>query len=168
MKKRNLIAFILLCLLTCGIYLIYWIYKTRLAFIAENGNEASVPPLSYVYGPLLVLVAVAVILFWFGDSDAVAILSTVVAMSAAITAIIMGFVLMYRLCIVSGEIFKTNDGVSIFWLWIVGTIFAAVPLGPVLIQYNMNQHLAEQETGDTKTKAKSKPAKLDPPTAPSV
>ena len=61
MKKRNLIAFIVLSMVTLGIYIIYWLYKTRVALIAENGKESSIPPLSYVYGPLLVLLAIAVV-----------------------------------------------------------------------------------------------------------
>lgn len=162
MKKRNLIAFIVFCVITLGIYLIYWVYKTRLALIAENGKEASIPPLSYVYGPLLVLVAAAVVLFWAGDSTAVAIICSVVGISAFITALATSLVLMYRLSIVSGEVFKTNDGISIFWLWVGGCILAGIPLGPIIVQYNMNEYLAAQEGG------KPKPAKLNPPTAPSV
>ena len=163
MKKRNLIAFIVLSMVTLGIYIIYWLYKTRLALIAENGKESSIPPLSYVYGPLLVLLAITVIMFWAGDSDAVALICGMLGAGAIVTTIVMSFVLMYRLSIVSGEVFSTNDGVSIFWLWIAGCFFAAVPLGPIIIQYNMNQYLADKETS-----GKPKPAKLDPPAAPSV
>jgi hypothetical protein len=167
MKKRNIIAFLLLCIITCGIYELFWLYKTRLALVAKNNDPKSIPPLHYIFLPLLALLVVAIIQFWIGDNHNTVVtifnvLSALLGIGGFVTAIVMSFVFTYRFSLVSSTIFGTHDGSSVFWLWILGDILFGVPIGPVLVQSHMNQYL-DQQSGLEAFSMFTKP-----PTAPTV
>lgn len=167
MKKRNIIAFLLLCVFTCGIYQLYWLCKTRLALIDKNKRPDSIPPLRYVFLPLLALVVVVIIQFWIGESEgaivtALNIVSAFLGVGGIMTTIVMGFVFAYRFSLVSAQVFETHDGTSLFWLWILGSALFSAPIGPVLVQSHMNQYL------DTQSGLEVGNPMSQPPTAPTV
>lgn len=146
MKKRNIIAFLLLCVVTMGIYLIYWLYKTRLALVEKNGQPQSIPPLSHIYLPLLGVVLGGIILFWVGDAEggavtAVGVIAAMIGITGFFVSIVMAIIFMYRFSLVSATILESHDGTSLFWLWMLGNLIFGVPLGPLLIQSHINQYL---------------------------
>lgn len=144
MKKRNPAAVLLLPIVTLGIYVIYWLYATRKELIARTGDRYSIPPVSLLFAPLLLIVTMVIFLFALSDSNPADTTATLIALLVVITAVLAILILplwwfwKYSQAVVS--VVKGMDLAQMYVLYVVvAWAFGLMPVWMLLVQQELNK-----------------------------
>ncbi len=156
MKKRNLAAVVALGYLTFGIYSLYWLYSTRKALVAQNGNPKSIPPFSLLLigiigltcGAIMPLVAAAL------GSDGIANVTSPsapliysVAVLVGVAAFVAGIPLsiwwFWRFCAVLHQVIKKTNPHTIFFIGLLLYLLNLLPVWTLIAQNDINLAIAE-------------------------
>lgn len=138
MKKRNLLAVLVLSIVTCGIYILYWLYAVRKELIAKTGNPKDIPYVRILFAPLLLLIPAAILLMMGNNNTALSILGVVLGLASILGVIVVDIFWVYRFCQVTGRVTHKTEGTMLFWLWIVCNLFSIGPVAILIIQNDLN------------------------------
>ena len=170
MKKRNPFLVLLLSIVTLGIYALYWLYITRKEILQYAENKNAIWPVAYLLAPILAIVIIfPLALLNQGDSPvnkAVQALVFLVGAAAIIGSLVIPFIWFYKYSKTTGEVTKGLEGITLFILLIILSMFAATIVWQVLVQIELNKFVDKQFGGNTPQP--EAPAPTQSPTPPSA
>ncbi|HSX17410.1 MAG TPA: DUF4234 domain-containing protein [Patescibacteria group bacterium] len=152
MKKRNPAAVLLLPFVTLGIYCIYWLYDTRRELVARNGQANSIPPVSILFAPFLLLIALfffAFIVSWNSDGGALGVIATILLGIVGVAAmLVVPLWWFWQYCQVSTNTTKSMDFSQMYVLYIAITWLCNLfPVWMLIMQLEFNK-LADREAAE--------------------
>ncbi|HEV7454611.1 MAG TPA: DUF4234 domain-containing protein [Candidatus Saccharimonadales bacterium] len=142
MKKRNPVAVLLLPIVTLGIYYIYWLYITRKELVSRNGDDRSIPRVTILFLPTLLLVGVAMLMFLLSfsgtSSTIVTALSVLVGSACVLGMLVIPLWWMWKYCQV--VIAVTHDSTQLYVLYVViAWLFGLLPVWMLIVQLSLNK-----------------------------
>ena len=147
LKKRNIIAVIILSYITLGIYSVYWLYKTRLELVAQTGNERDIPRIRTMFMPLvfLVLIVGANLLVDSSASSSrsgaqagASVILIVASLVFVVLTIVRSIQFLRAYCRTVTRVTEQRTDNTLFWTWILCDLFS-LPIGQILAQNSINQ-----------------------------
>lgn len=151
MKRRHVVAVLLLSYLTLGIYTVYWLYRTRLDLLQYTPDKNAIPRVIIMFIPFFALIA-AVLMALLGSAvaqgdtgaalgTAVSILATVLVLASILALFIVSFWWFYRYFQVLEQVVQGNDGMLYYTLWVILTLFGLGPVWVILVQSDLNKFI---------------------------
>lgn len=144
MKKRNLGIMVLLSIVTLGIYLIVWTYKTRKEMVERLQDPKAIPPFWYLFAPLIILIVDIIIFFFLADSyngqvEGVAVyVGGLIGIICSIALLVIPFFWYYRYFKALHRISAHSDPVLLYVFWVISMV-VGLPFWVLLTQNEINK-----------------------------
>lgn len=150
MKKRNLGVMVLLTIVTFGIYVIVWLYKSRKELTTTLGNPKAIPPFFYLPAPILLMVVALMVSFLAGYNDhgggtnniAVNLLVILAGFVGIIGVIAIPFWWFYKYFQAVHTLTRYTDNVLLYVIWILCAFLVPLPIWMLLTQNDINKFIA--------------------------
>lgn len=151
MKHRHVLAVLALSYLTLGIYVIYWLYKTRLELLAYSQNKKAIPKVIVLFIPCFVLIGLAIIssvasasfydLSGENAANATFVITLVLMMAGILAVFVVAFWWQYHYFRTLEATVQGNDAMLLYVLWIILTLFGLGPIWVLLVQSDLNKFI---------------------------
>lgn len=173
MKRRHVLAVLGLSFVTLGIYVIYWLYKTRKELLGYLPDQKAIPRVIILFAPLLGVIGVAIVVgaisaaFPYGSTAAntVDVVGIILMMLAMLAIFVVAFWWFYRYFKAVEAVTQGNDAMLYYTLWIILTIMGLGPIWVLIVQNDLNKFI---ENGYRPLKAPGYPAPQQQPWQPPV
>lgn len=150
MKRRHVLAVLGLSYLTLGIYVLYWLYKTRKELLQFLPDKKAIPRVFLLFVPVLVLIGMVIISIAWGAmtienyADAgqtFSVTFTVLLILGVIGIFVVSFWWFYKYFQALEAVTKGNDAMLMYGLWIGLTLVGAGPVWTLVAQSDLNKFI---------------------------
>jgi hypothetical protein len=150
MKKRNLGIMVLLTVVTFGIYVLVWLYKSRKEITNTLGNPQAIPPFFYLLAPVLLVTVAFLVSFLAGYNNhgggtnniAVNLVVILAGFVGIIGVIAVPFWWFYKYFQAEHMLTCYTDNVLLYVIWILCAFLVPLPIWMLLTQIDINKFLA--------------------------
>jgi hypothetical protein len=150
MKKRNIAIMALLTIVTLGIYVPVWLYRTRQEIMRHTSRSKAIPPFILLLLPYLVLFVLLGISLATGSDASSSIFNSLILLLAGPVAIIGMFVIplwwFYRYFTAVHEVTHGTDGMLLYVIWVLCVFIVFFPVWMLLVQNDLNKTAAQLDT----------------------
>jgi hypothetical protein len=162
LKKRHVLAVLGLSFVTLGIYVIYWLYKTRQELLSFLPDKKAIPMVTVLFIPIFVMIAsfigmamisVSTTFMYSGSRGSAELYSTIsiiVTMLSILAVFVVAFWWFYRYFKAVEAVTQGNDAMLLYTLWIILTIIGLGPVWVLIVQNDLNKFI---ENGNRPLKA---------------
>jgi Domain of unknown function (DUF4234) len=144
MKKRNIFAVFALSIITLGMYMIYWLYRTRLDLTDRLQDRKAIPPVFILFMPLVAIIALAVVTAILSliapDAEGVIVAFTIVYILGILAAIVVGLWWFYRYFQALHKVTQGTDPIMLYVLWIALS-WMGLPVWVIVVQNDLNKYI---------------------------
>lgn len=166
MKKRHVLAVLGLSFVTLGIYVIYWLYKTRKELLHFLPDKKAIPRVIILFIPVFAMIGVvigtgiisAALTFESPAYNAVWIATLILIILSVLAACVVSFWWFYRYFRAVEAVTQGNDAMLLYTLWIILTIIGFGPVWVLIVQNDLNKFI---ENGHRPLKAPAYPGYPD-------
>jgi hypothetical protein len=151
MKRRHVLAVLGLSFLTLGIYVIYWLYKTRLELLPYLEDKKFVPRVIVLFVPIFVMIgllipaAVFMADSWnpYLDEPSAAGMTVfmTVLFGGMLAAAVISFWWFYRYFKAVEAVTGGNNAMLMYGLWIALSLIGIGPVWTLIIQDDLNKFI---------------------------
>jgi hypothetical protein len=151
-KKRHVLAVLALSYLTLGIYVIYWLYRTRKDLLQFTADKQAIPKVITMFIPVFVLVGLVILLGVSagimsinGESStamaALSVVATIAIIGAVVAIFVVSFWWFYRYFQTIEQVVQGNEAMLFYTMWIALTLFGIGPVWVLIVQSDLNKFI---------------------------
>lgn len=150
MKRRHVLAVLGLSFLTLGIYVIYWLYKTRLELLPYLEDKKAIPRVLVLFLPIFIVIGIMLFLLvplmaamdpYTEPSDASMLLFMLILGLGTLAIFIVSFWWFYKYFKAVEAVTGGNNAMLMYGLWIVLTLIGIGPVWTLIIQDDLNKFI---------------------------
>lgn len=149
MKRRHVLAVLGLSFVTLGIYVVYWLYKTRKEMLAYLPDQKAIPRVLILFLPFFAMIALMIVGGIIGaafpyDSAAantISALTVIVAMLAFLAILVVSFWWFYKYFKAVEAVTHGEDAMLLYTLWIILTLIGFGPIWVLIVQNDFNKFI---------------------------
>lgn len=149
MKRRHVLAVLGLSFITLGIYVIYWLYKTRKELLHFLPDKKAIPRVIVLFVPYFVMIGLVIctsIIVASLDFDspaygAVNALTIILIILSTLAIFVVSFWWFYRYFKAVEAVTQGNDAMLYYTLWIILTLMGLGPVWVLIVQNDLNKFI---------------------------
>ena len=149
MKRRHVLAVLGLSFITLGIYVIYWLYKTRKELLAYLPDKNAIPRVIILFTPVLGIVGLIIFSAIVGaavpyESTASTVFNVLLGILAVVVvlgAFVVSFWWFYHYFKGVEAVVQGNDAMLYYTLWIILTMIGFGPIWVLIVQSDLNKFI---------------------------
>lgn len=149
MKRRHVLAVLGLSFVTLGIYVIYWLYKTRKELLAYHPNKNAVPRVLILFVPVFAILGIAIVggiigaAFPYGSAgeNTMSVLTVILIMLAMLGGLVVSFWWFYQYFKAVEAVTHGEDAMLLYTLWIILTLIGFGPIWVLIVQNDFNKFI---------------------------
>lgn len=151
MKRRHVLAVLGLSFVTLGIYVIYWLYKTRLELLPYLEDKKYIPRVIVMFIPVFVTIGLLIpaVIFmadsWNPYTDEASVAGTTVFMTilfgGLIVTTVISFWWFYRYFRSVEAVTGGNNAMLMYGLWIALSLIGIGPVWTLITQDDLNKFI---------------------------
>ncbi len=148
MKRRNPLTVLLLSLVTLGIYMLVWLYKTQREIVAELQDKKAIPPLTILFSPLFAMLGIAIVTVFVkaitNGQGGWGVTTTMIFVLLFIIALIVPFFWFYKYAEAVHLLVPQTETSYLYVLWVVMNLLGVGFVWPLLVQTELNKYIDRQ------------------------
>ena len=171
MKKRSLGVILLLSVVTLGIYMLVWTYKTRQEMVSHLHDEKAVQPFWWIFSPYLLLAGMVILTFLasftnHGELDkGIGMFIVAAAIVAALGTFVIPFWWFISYFRAVDRVTGENEFGLNYAIWVV-SIFVGLPVWMMLVQNSFNKTILRMQQARDQALTNTTPSAPVPPVTP--
>jgi len=143
-KRRHVLAVLGLSFVTLGIYVIYWLYKTRKELLGYLPDKNAIPRVIILFIPVFAMIGIVIFgavmtaaLYSRNSAAAMGVISMILMMTCLLAIFVVEFWWFYKYLKAVEAVTQGNDAMLLYALWIILTIMGLGPIWVLIVQSDL-------------------------------